>query len=95
MNPAVGTLSLYDVANVKGVAADISHVNTKAKTSVRGAARRTRVAAPATAAVGTREAGLAAGSACIAYVHSCSFAPAARVHAATLAANASPCVASP
>ncbi|GBF94746.1 hypothetical protein Rsub_07629 [Raphidocelis subcapitata] len=31
MNPAVSQLSLYDVANVKGVAADISHVNTKAK----------------------------------------------------------------
>jgi malate dehydrogenase len=30
MNPAVASLSLYDVANVKGVAADISHVNTKA-----------------------------------------------------------------
>jgi hypothetical protein len=34
MNPAVGQLSLYDVANVKGVAADISHVNTKAKVGV-------------------------------------------------------------
>ncbi|KAI8465389.1 MAG: malate dehydrogenase [Monoraphidium minutum] len=32
MNPAVSQLSLYDVANVKGVAADISHVNTKAQT---------------------------------------------------------------
>jgi len=31
MNPAVGTLSLYDVANVKGVAADVSHINTKAQ----------------------------------------------------------------
>jgi len=31
MNPAVSHLSLYDVANVKGVAADIGHVNTKAK----------------------------------------------------------------
>lgn len=37
MNPAVSSLSLYDVANVKGVASDISHVNTKAKTTVRGA----------------------------------------------------------
>ena len=34
MNPLVGTLSLYDVANVKGVAADVSHVNTKAQTKV-------------------------------------------------------------
>ncbi|KIZ03193.1 malate dehydrogenase [Monoraphidium neglectum] len=33
MNPAVSQLSLYDVANVKGVAADISHVNTKAVTA--------------------------------------------------------------
>jgi malate dehydrogenase len=35
MNPAVGQLALYDVANVKGVAADISHVNTKAQVTVR------------------------------------------------------------
>jgi malate dehydrogenase len=34
MNPAVSQLSLYDVANVKGVAADISHVNTKATAAV-------------------------------------------------------------
>jgi hypothetical protein len=40
MNPAVSQLSLYDVANVKGVAADISHVNTKAKAAV--SARRAR-----------------------------------------------------
>jgi malate dehydrogenase len=31
MNPAVTQLSLYDVANVKGVAADISHINSRAK----------------------------------------------------------------
>mmetsp|Transcript_40301 Transcript_40301/g.114085 ORF Transcript_40301/g.114085 Transcript_40301/m.114085 type:complete len:342 (-) Transcript_40301:225-1250(-) len=32
MNPAVGELSLYDVAGTPGVAADVSHVNTKAIT---------------------------------------------------------------
>jgi malate dehydrogenase len=31
MNPAVTQLSLYDVANVKGVAADVSHINSRAK----------------------------------------------------------------
>ena len=35
MNPSVAHLSLYDVANVKGVAADISHINTKAQATVR------------------------------------------------------------
>jgi malate dehydrogenase len=34
MNPYVGSLSLYDVANVKGVAADVSHINTKAQVKV-------------------------------------------------------------
>eukprot|EP00355_Strombidium_rassoulzadegani_P002074 CAMPEP_0168608036 /NCGR_PEP_ID=MMETSP0449_2-20121227/402_1 /TAXON_ID=1082188 /ORGANISM="Strombidium rassoulzadegani, Strain ras09" /LENGTH=340 /DNA_ID=CAMNT_0008647973 /DNA_START=74 /DNA_END=1096 /DNA_ORIENTATION=- len=32
MNPAVGELSLFDVAGTPGVAADVSHVNTKAIT---------------------------------------------------------------
>ena len=31
MNEQVTELSLYDIANVKGVAADLSHVNTKAQ----------------------------------------------------------------
>ncbi|GMH41006.1 hypothetical protein BSKO_08916 [Bryopsis sp. KO-2023] len=31
MNPAVTKLSLYDVVNVPGVAADVSHINTKAQ----------------------------------------------------------------
>lgn len=31
MNPAVTQLSLYDVANTKGVAADVSHINSRAK----------------------------------------------------------------
>jgi malate/lactate dehydrogenase len=35
MNPHVGALSLFDVANTLGVAADVSHVNTKAKVQVR------------------------------------------------------------
>ena len=35
MNPSVSQLSLYDVANVKGVAADIGHINTKAQATVR------------------------------------------------------------
>jgi malate/lactate dehydrogenase len=34
MNPAVTQLSLYDVANVKGVAADVSHINSRAKVEV-------------------------------------------------------------
>lgn len=37
MNPAVTQLSLYDVANVKGVAADVSHINSRAKVEVSGA----------------------------------------------------------
>ena len=36
MNPAVTQLSLYDVANVKGVAADVSHVNSRARVEVGG-----------------------------------------------------------
>lgn len=36
MNPAVTQLSLYDVANVKGVAADVSHINSRAKVEVSG-----------------------------------------------------------
>lgn len=38
MNPAVTQLSLYDVANVKGVAADVSHINSRAKVEVSGLA---------------------------------------------------------
>lgn len=34
MNPLVSELSLYDVANVPGVAADVSHMNTKAQVKV-------------------------------------------------------------
>jgi malate dehydrogenase len=30
MNPAVTELALYDVVNVPGVAADVSHINTRA-----------------------------------------------------------------
>lgn len=30
MNPFVSELSLYDIAGTEGVAADISHINTKA-----------------------------------------------------------------
>jgi malate dehydrogenase len=33
MNPHVTHLSLYDIGGTKGVAADVSHVNTKAKTT--------------------------------------------------------------
>jgi hypothetical protein len=40
MNPAVTQLSLYDVANTKGVAADVSHINSRAKVQVRGLAAR-------------------------------------------------------
>eukprot|EP00878_Enallax_costatus_P038799 GHUV01044269.1.p1 GENE.GHUV01044269.1~~GHUV01044269.1.p1 ORF type:complete len:101 (-),score=1.55 GHUV01044269.1:112-414(-) len=36
MNPAVSHLSLYDVANTKGVAADCSHINSRAQVQVRG-----------------------------------------------------------
>lgn len=36
MNPAVSHLSLYDVANTKGVAADVSHINSRAQVKVRG-----------------------------------------------------------
>lgn len=35
MNPAVSQLSLYDVANTKGVAADCSHINSRAQVQVR------------------------------------------------------------
>jgi malate dehydrogenase len=35
MNPAVTELALYDVVNVPGVAADVSHVNTRAVVKVR------------------------------------------------------------
>lgn len=35
MNPAVSELSLYDVANTKGVAADCSHINSRAQVQVR------------------------------------------------------------
>lgn len=35
MNPQVGALSLYDVGNTKGVAADVSHINSAAKVEVR------------------------------------------------------------
>jgi hypothetical protein len=35
MNPAVTELALYDVVNVPGVAADVSHINTKAVVKVR------------------------------------------------------------
>jgi malate dehydrogenase len=34
-NPMVSELSLYDVANVPGVAADVSHMNTRAVVKVR------------------------------------------------------------
>ena len=34
MNPAVSELSLYDIAGTPGVAADISHINTKAVVKV-------------------------------------------------------------
>lgn len=37
MNSMVSELSLYDVANVPGVACDISHINTKAQVKVRKA----------------------------------------------------------
>lgn len=36
MNPAVTQLSLYDVANTKGVAADVSHINSRARVQVSG-----------------------------------------------------------
>lgn len=36
MNPAVTELALYDVVNVPGVAADVSHVNTRAVVKVSG-----------------------------------------------------------
>jgi len=35
MNPYVSSLSLYDIAGTPGVAADISHINTKAIAKVR------------------------------------------------------------
>lgn len=31
LNPLVSTLSLYDIANTPGVAADVSHINSKAQ----------------------------------------------------------------
>ena len=34
-NPAVGSLSLYDMVGTPGVAADLSHINTSAKVEVR------------------------------------------------------------
>lgn len=34
MNPAVTELALYDVVNVPGVAADVSHINTRATVKV-------------------------------------------------------------
>lgn len=34
MNPQVTQLSLFDIVGTKGVAADVSHINTKAKTTV-------------------------------------------------------------
>ena len=40
MNPYVSDLALYDIQGTPGVAADISHINSKAKT---------RVSTPATA----------------------------------------------
>ncbi len=36
MNPYVSSLSLYDIAGTPGVAADISHINTKAIAKVSG-----------------------------------------------------------
>jgi hypothetical protein len=44
MNPLVSQLSLYDIANTPGVAADLSHCNTPAQ--VRCRARRCAPAAP-------------------------------------------------
>jgi len=35
MNPLVGHLSLYDMVGTPGVATDLSHMNTKAKVTVR------------------------------------------------------------
>lgn len=34
MNPAVSQLALYDIVNVPGVAADVSHINSKAQVKV-------------------------------------------------------------
>ena len=34
INPAVTQLSLYDIVGTPGVAADISHINSKAKVQV-------------------------------------------------------------
>lgn len=34
MNPYVSDLALYDIQGTPGVAADISHINSKAKTKV-------------------------------------------------------------
>jgi hypothetical protein len=45
MNPAVTQLSLYDVANTKGVAADVSHINSRAKVQVSGCVGAARGAA--------------------------------------------------
>ena len=35
ISPFVSELSLYDIAATPGVAADISHINSRAKTTVR------------------------------------------------------------
>jgi hypothetical protein len=35
MNPLVGSLSLYDMVGTHGVAADLSHMNTRAHVTVR------------------------------------------------------------
>ena len=43
MNPAVTRLSLYDVMGTPGVAADVSHMNTKVRVLRRPPLRRTRV----------------------------------------------------
>ena len=35
MNPLVSELALYDIANTPGVAADVGHMNCRAKVTVR------------------------------------------------------------
>jgi malate/lactate dehydrogenase len=50
MNKLVTELSLYDIANVKGVAADLSHCNTPVQVGTLGPASRRRKAGFATAA---------------------------------------------
>lgn len=44
MNPAVSHLSLYDIVNTPGVAADVSHINTKAQVTVWHQSSNTRIA---------------------------------------------------